>query len=48
MGLPEAAAEAALRLEPPKNKDHGDVALGTFALAKLVGKTPPQFAAEFA
>ncbi len=48
MGLPAAEAESALRLEPPKNKDHGDVALGAFQLAKLAGKAPPQFAAEFA
>ena len=48
MGLDRGAAEAGLRLEPPKNRDHGDVALGAFQLAKAVGKAPPQFAAELA
>jgi arginyl-tRNA synthetase len=48
MGLDRAVVGPALRLEPPKNRDHGDVALGVFQLSKLAGKAPPQFAAEFA
>jgi arginyl-tRNA synthetase len=43
-----AAAEPMLRLEPPKNRDHGDVALGAFQLAKAAGKAPPALAAELA
>ncbi len=44
----ELPAEAAgmVRLDPPKNRDHGDVALGTFQLAKLAKQPPPKFAAE--
>lgn len=48
LGLPAKAAEPLLRLDPPKNRDHGDVALGAFALAKLAGKAPAALAAELA
>ncbi len=48
LGLDAAAAEPLLRLDPPKNRDHGDVALGAFQLAKLAGKAPPAFASELA
>ena len=48
LGLDPAAAEPLLQLGPPKNKDHGDVALGAFQLAKLAGKAPPALAAEIA
>lgn len=48
LGLDAAAAEPLLRLDPPKNRDHGDMALGAFQLAKLAGKAPPAFAAELA
>ena len=37
-----------LRLEPPKNREHGDVALGAFQLAKAMSKAPPALAAELA
>jgi len=48
LGLDRAAAAPLLRLDPPKNREHGDVALGTFQLAKLAGKAPPAFAGELA
>ena len=48
MGMAREAAEAGLRLEPPKNREHGDVALGAFLLAKTLGKPPPALAAELA
>ncbi len=48
LGVPAAAAEPLLRLDPPKNRDHGDVTLGAFQLAKLAGKPPPAFANELA
>ncbi|MBM4062926.1 MAG: arginine--tRNA ligase, partial [Planctomycetes bacterium] len=48
LGLARDAAVPLVRLESPKNKDHGDVALGAFQLAKLAGKAPPAFAAELA
>lgn len=48
LGLDRAATAPLLHLAPPKNKDHGDVALGTFQLAKLAGKAPPAFAQELA
>ena len=48
LGIPSAEAEALVRLDPPRNKDHGDAALGSFQLAKLAGKAPPAFAAELA
>lgn len=48
LGLDRTAAEPLLRLDPPKNRDHGDVALGAFQLAKLAGKAPPVLANELA
>ncbi len=48
LGIESTAAEPLLRLDPPKNRDHGDVALGAFQLAKLAGKAPPALAAELA
>ncbi|MFO1077213.1 MAG: arginine--tRNA ligase [Planctomycetota bacterium] len=48
LGLETADAAALVRLDPPKNRDHGDVALGAFQLAKLAQKAPPAFAAELA
>ncbi|MCA8966371.1 MAG: arginine--tRNA ligase, partial [Planctomycetes bacterium] len=48
LGLDRAAAEPLLQLGPPKNRDHGDVALGAFQLAKLAGKAPPALAGEIA
>ncbi len=48
LGLARDAAEPLIRLDPPKNRDHGDVALGAFQLAKLAGKAPPALAAEIA
>lgn len=47
-GLAAAQATPLLRLDPPKNRDHGDVALPAFQLAKLLGKAPPALAAELA
>ncbi len=44
---PEQAA-AAVRLDLPKNRDHGDVAFGAFQLAKLLGQAPPALAAAVA
>jgi len=38
----------AVRLDPPKNRAHGDVALGAFQLAKIAKQPPPQFAADLA
>lgn len=48
LGIARAAAEPLVRFDPPKNRDHGDVALGAFQLAKLAGKAPPQLAAGLA
>src|SRR5690606_348451 len=48
LDLDRAAAEPLLQLGPPKNRDHGDVALGAFQLAKLAGKAPPALASEIA
>ncbi len=48
LGLARDAAEPLVRLDPPKNREHGDVALGAFQLAKLAGKAPPSFASELA
>ncbi|MDO8349506.1 MAG: arginine--tRNA ligase [Planctomycetota bacterium] len=48
IGIATAAAEPLIRLDPPKNRDHGDVTLGAFQLAKLAGKAPPALAAELA
>ena len=44
MGLDRDVADPLVRLGPPKNRDHGDVALGSFQLAKLAGEPPPAFA----
>lgn len=48
LGIAAATAEPLLRLDPPKNRDHGDVTLGAFQLAKLKGLAPPALAAELA
>ncbi len=48
LGIAPLAAEGVLRLDPPKNREHGDTALGTFQLAKLAGKPPPVLANELA
>jgi arginyl-tRNA synthetase len=48
LGLQATVAAPLLRLDPPKNRDHGDVAFGTFQLAKLAGKAPPALATELA
>jgi arginyl-tRNA synthetase len=53
LDLPDTSIEGAeisgmIRLDPPKNRDHGDVALGTFQLAKLAKLPPPQFASALA
>jgi arginyl-tRNA synthetase len=48
LGIDRVAAEPMVRLDPPKNRDHGDVALGAFQLAKLAGKAPPALAADIA
>ncbi|MBL8727164.1 MAG: arginine--tRNA ligase [Planctomycetes bacterium] len=48
LGLDRAAAAPLVRLDPPKNREHGDVALGAFQLAKLAGKAPPALAGELA
>ncbi|MFN6145850.1 MAG: arginine--tRNA ligase [Planctomycetota bacterium] len=48
LGIDAATAEPLLRLDPPKNRDHGDVAFGAFQLAKAVGKAPPALAGELA
>ena len=45
MGLERDAVEGLVRLDPPRNRDHGDVALGSFQLAKLAKQQPPAFAA---
>lgn len=42
------ALEGPLPLQPPKNREHGDLALGCFTLAKALGKPPPAVAAEIA
>ena len=47
-GLTAKDAEPLIRLEPPKNREHGDVALGAFQLSKLAGKPPPALAGELA
>lgn len=46
LGVDAAAADSLVRLDPPKNRDHGDVAFGSFQVAKLAGQPPPKFAAE--
>ena len=48
LGLPRAQAEPLVVLQPPKNREHGDTALGGFQLAKALGKAPPQLATELA
>ena len=48
LDLPAAETEGMVRLDPPKNRDHGDVALGAFQLAKLAKMPPPKFAATLA
>ena len=48
IGVSAADAEPLVRLDPPKNREHGDVALGSFQLAKLAGEPPPKFAAALA
>jgi arginyl-tRNA synthetase len=48
LGIDAATAGPLLRLDPPKNRDHGDVAFGAFQLAKAVGKAPPALAGELA
>ena len=48
LGLDPAAATSAIVLQPPKNREHGDVALGCFQLAKLKGMAPPALATELA
>ena len=47
-GIAAKDAEPLIRLEPPKNREHGDVALGAFQLSKLAGKPPPALAGELA
>ena len=46
LDLPAEEVAGMLRLDPPKNRDHGDVALGAFQIAKLAKMPPPKFAAE--
>src|SRR5690606_32887344 len=46
--LPADEAAGMVRLDPPKNRDHGDVALGAFQLAKLAKLPPPKFASDLA
>jgi len=48
LALDPTAAASAIRLDPPKNRDHGDVALGAFQLAKMAKKAPPALAGEIA
>ena len=48
LGLDAAAVGPAIRLDPPKNRDHGDVALGAFQLAKMANRPPPALAGELA
>lgn len=48
LGLAAEQARPLLRLDPPKNREHGDVALGAFQLAKAIGKAPPALAGELA
>ena len=45
--VPESM-HGALNLSPPKNRDHGDLALGVFAVAKLRKVAPPALAQELA
>jgi len=48
LGLHSPEEQGALLLNPPKNRQHGDVALGCFALAKLRKVAPPALAKEVA
>ena len=48
LGLPRKQSAPMLRLDPPKNREHGDVALGAFQLAKALKKAPPALAGELA
>jgi len=48
LGIAADQAEPMVRLDPPRNRDHGDVALGAFQLAKLAKKAPPALAGELA
>ena len=48
LGLDREQVDGLVRLDPPKNRDHGDVALGAFQLAKLAKQPPPAFAAALA
>jgi arginyl-tRNA synthetase len=48
LGVARTDAEPLLRLDPPKNRDHGDIALGAFQLAKLAGLAPPALAGKLA
>ena len=45
LGLDREQVDGLVRLDQPKNRDHGDVALGAFQLAKLAKQPPPAFAA---
>ena len=46
LGVSTEAEKAAIQLTPPKNRAHGDVALGMFQLAKMRGIAPPALAEE--
>ena len=46
LGVSTEAEKAAIQLAPPKNRAHGDVALGMFQLAKMRGIAPPALAEE--
>ena len=48
LGMPRTDAEPMLRLDPPKNRDHGDIAFGAFGLAKALNKAPPAIASDIA
>lgn len=46
LGVANDDERSAIQLTPPKNRAHGDVALGCFHLAKLRGIAPPALAKE--
>ena len=46
--LTDEQANDLLLLQPPKNREHGDVALGSFKLAKHLGEKPPAIAQRVA
>jgi arginyl-tRNA synthetase len=48
LGISRDQATPLIRLDPPKNRAHGDVALGAFQIAKELEKPPPALAAEIA